>query len=62
MSRSLWFIWKRAIKTLTKNKAKTIPIIILMATTIGLGASLFDMLDLRGRLVEQTLDDTNFVR
>ncbi len=57
---SIWFIWKKAYKTLIKNKRKTIPVIILLTFSIGCGTILFDVQDIRSRAVEEAIEKTNF--
>ncbi len=57
---SIWFIWKKAYKTLLKNKRKTIPVIILLTFSIGCGTILFDVQDIRSRVVEEIIEKTNF--
>ncbi|MFX0081748.1 MAG: FtsX-like permease family protein [Candidatus Hodarchaeota archaeon] len=57
---SIWFIWKKAYKTLLKNKRKTFPVIILLTFSIGFGTILFDIQDIRSRAVEEAIEKTNF--
>ena len=60
MALSFWFIWKKGYRTLTKNKSKSLPILILMALSIGLGAVMMDLQAVRGGIVEDAIDITNF--
>jgi ABC-type antimicrobial peptide transport system permease subunit len=57
---SFWFIWKKAYKTFLRNKRKTIPVIILLTFSIGCGTILFDVQDIRSRVVEEVIERTNF--
>ncbi|MBD3340430.1 MAG: FtsX-like permease family protein, partial [Candidatus Lokiarchaeota archaeon] len=57
---SMWFIWKKAIKSFLRNKNKTFPILILMTFAIGFSATLFDMQDIRSEALEETLELTDF--
>jgi len=53
-------MWKKGYRTLTKNKEKVIPIIILMTFTIGFGTVMFDMQDARSKLMEELIDISDF--
>jgi ABC-type lipoprotein release transport system permease subunit len=57
---SLWFVWKKAYRTLINNKSKTIPIFLLLTFAIGFGTVMYDMQDVRGRAVDEVIDSTNF--
>ncbi|MFX1316077.1 MAG: ABC transporter permease, partial [Promethearchaeota archaeon] len=57
---SLWFVWKKAYKTILKNKRKTIPVILLLTFSIGCGTILFDVQDIRSRVVEEVIEKVNF--
>ncbi len=57
---SKWFIWKKGYRTITKNKRKVIPIVLLMLFSIGFGSLMFDMQDARHRIIEETIELTNF--
>ncbi|MHA1730997.1 MAG: FtsX-like permease family protein [Promethearchaeota archaeon] len=56
----MWFVWKRGFKTLTKNKSRSIPIILVLAFTIGISAAQINMQDTRSRMVDLALDKTDF--
>ena len=49
---SAWFVWKKGWKTFTKNKNKTVPILILLVFAIAFGTLMFNMQDFRSRMVE----------
>lgn len=57
---SIWFIWKKAFRTLIRNKSKTIPILILLTFAIAFGTSMYNMQDIRSRAVDEVVDETNF--
>ena len=57
---SLWFVWKKAFRTLLNNKSKTIPILLLLTFAIGFGTVMYDIQDIRGRAVDEVIESTNF--
>ncbi len=56
---SAWFVWKKGFKTFTKNKSKTIPILVLLVFAIAFGTLMFNMQDFRSRMIEDTKEYTN---
>ena len=56
---SAWFVWKKGLKTFTKNKSKTVPILILLVFAIAFGTLMFNMQDFRSRMIEEIKDYTN---
>jgi ABC-type lipoprotein release transport system permease subunit len=57
---SIWFVWKKAFRTLFNNKSKTIPILLLLTFAIGFGTVMYDIQDIRGRAVDEVIESTNF--
>lgn len=53
-------MWKKGVKTLTKNKRKAFPVLILMIFSISFGSVMFDMQDARAAVMEETLEVTNY--
>jgi ABC-type antimicrobial peptide transport system permease subunit len=53
-------VWKKAFRTLIKNKSKTFPILVLLIFAIAFGTAMYDMQDIRSRAVEEAVDETNF--
>jgi len=60
MKKSIWFIWKKGYRTLTKNKGKTAPILILMIFSIGFGTLMSGDRNIMTKIMEETLEITNF--
>lgn len=60
ISQSRWFMWKKGYRTITKNKGKVLPLIILMCFSIGFGSLMFDMQDSRSRIIKEIIELTNF--
>ena len=56
---SAWFVWKKGFKTFTKNKSKTLPILILLVFAIAFGTLMFNMQDFRSRMIEEIKEYTN---
>ncbi|MFX0073291.1 MAG: ABC transporter permease, partial [Candidatus Hermodarchaeota archaeon] len=57
---SIWFVWKKAYRTLLNNKSKTIPILLLLTFAIGFGTVMYNMQDVRGKAVSEVIESTNF--
>ena len=57
---SMWFVWKKAYRTLINNKSRIIPILLLLTFAIGFGTVMYDIQDIRGRAVDEIIDSTNF--
>ncbi|MBD3253616.1 MAG: FtsX-like permease family protein [Candidatus Lokiarchaeota archaeon] len=60
MDNSLWFMWKKGYRTLTKNKKKVLPIIALMIVTIVFSGVMFDLQDIRSNVVDEAVELTDF--
>lgn len=60
MKKSFWFMWKKGLRTLTKNRGKTIPLIAVITLSVGLSAMMFDMLETRGSIIEDVIEISNF--
>jgi ABC-type lipoprotein release transport system permease subunit len=60
MNDFLWFAWKKGYRTISKNKSKTIPIIVLMTFAIFYGGLMFNYQDIREGIVDEAVDATNF--
>ena len=60
MTMSKWFVFKKGYRTFTKNRKKTVSILLLMAFSIGFGAALLDLQDVRSILVNNSIKATNF--
>ncbi len=57
---SMWFVWKKAFRTLLNNKGKTVPILLLLTFAIGFGTVMYNIQDIRGKAVDEVIDSTNF--
>ncbi|MHA1438278.1 MAG: ABC transporter permease [Promethearchaeota archaeon] len=56
---SAWFVWKKGFKTFTRNKSRTVPILILLVFAITFGTLMFNMEDFRTRMIEDIKEYTN---
>lgn len=60
LSPSFWFMWKKGLRTFTKNKRKVLPVILLMIFTIGFGSAMYEAVGLEMELVEESIEIHNF--
>ncbi|MHA1726316.1 MAG: ABC transporter permease [Promethearchaeota archaeon] len=60
MKCSKWFVWKKGYRTISKNKGKTIPLIMILIFTISFSSVMFDMQDARSKFVNEMVEMTDF--